>query len=162
MTLPLITEPPPSIMEPASESVTDVLARVVRLLRDDARGRSGYTLEELEGLLHLPITSNSDLVRSLASNPRLAVNPVTGRVTYVSRCSAQDRGELLLHLKTQGRSVGEAGEPLPGFPITDIVDAYPSAGADIDELTFATFDLANAGRAGDAPRSAGGIIRVHK
>ena len=144
------------------QSVTDVLARVVRLLRDDQRGRMGYTFVELEGLLHVPITSNSDLVRSLASNPRLAVDPVTGRVTYVSRCNAQDRGELLLYLKTQGRSVGEAAEPLPGFPISEVVDAYPHAGADIDELTFAAFDLADSGHSRDAPRGAGGIIRVHK
>ena len=114
----------------AAPSVTDLIAQIVRALRDQP-GRSGYTFDQLEGLIGAPVRDNNDLAISIERNPRLSLDPVAGRVTYVSAHSIQSRGELLQFLKSQGRSQSDgSGDFLPGCQVTELADGYAHAEAE--------------------------------
>lgn len=114
----------------AAPSVTDLIARIVRALRDQP-GRTGYTFDELEEIVGAPVRDNNDLAISIEQNPQLSLDPVAGRVTYVSAYSIQSRGELLQFLKSQGRSQSDgSGDFLPGCQVKELADAYAHAEAE--------------------------------
>lgn len=114
-------------------SVTDVIAQIVRALRDQP-GRKGYTFDELGLITGTSVGDDTDLIISIERNPRLSLDRDACRVTYSSAHSIQSRAELLQFLKSRGRAqadgAGAGADFLPGFPVSELADAYAHAEAE--------------------------------
>ena len=137
-------------------TLTEMNARIVRLLQAQP-GRSGMTLEELESSAGFAVASNTDLVVSLTSNPKLRFDRARNSLRYVAKYDAGDRYELLRLLRQRGReaSTGSSSADersgaldddtgsgaLPGFPIDDLEDTYPAAARDLNALSRVAADV---------------------
>jgi hypothetical protein len=141
-------------------SVTELLAQVLKLLRDQS-GRQGYTLDEIESLLGHPVRSNTALLLSLTRNPKLRFDELEGRISF-PQSGVTDRRDLLRYIKTRGRATDDGSE-LAGFTATELADLYPDAPRDLVDLSRTGVELEHGSHVShqhSVPVAAGGIRRV--
>lgn len=122
-TMPGLFAPAASGAAPAGMSVTELVATILRLLREQP-DRSGFTLSELETLTGSPLRTNAAVLASLQASDRILYDSSREHYRYRALYAADDLQGLLRLLRSH-----EAG-----LRVRDLEDAYPGAKADLEAL----------------------------